>query len=119
MREPVRRAASRRFAARVFLALVASCGLASARAAQPTNDPAAAGALDGQRHRVLVSSDIGGTDPDDFQSMVQLLLYADVIDLEGLVSSPFGPGRREHILEVIERYEQDYPNLRTYSDRYP
>lgn len=77
------------------------------------------GALAGQRHRVLVSTDIGGTDPDDFQSMVHLLLYADVLDLEGLVSSPFGPGRLKHILEVIDCYERDYPNLRTHSDRYP
>jgi hypothetical protein len=77
------------------------------------------GALDGVRHRVLVSTDIGGTDPDDQQSMVHLLLYADVFDLEGLVSSPYGPGRKSHILEVIDRYEQDYPNLRTHSARYP
>lgn len=77
------------------------------------------GALAGQRHRVLVSSDIGGTDPDDFQSMVHLLLYADVLDLEGLVSSPFGPGRKEHILEVIACYERDFPGLRRHSDRYP
>jgi hypothetical protein len=47
------------------------------------------GALAGERHRVLVSTDIGGTDPDDFQSMVRLLLYADVLDIEGLVSSPY------------------------------
>jgi hypothetical protein len=73
----------------------------------------------GERPRVLVSSDIGGTDPDDFQSMVHLLLYADVLDLEGLISSPFGPGRLEHILEVIAEYEKDYPALRTYSSRYP
>lgn len=39
------------------------------------------GALDGVRHRLLVSSDIGGTDPDDFQSLVHVLLYADVLDL--------------------------------------
>ncbi|MDO8539404.1 MAG: DUF1593 domain-containing protein [Opitutaceae bacterium] len=77
------------------------------------------GALAGHRHRVLVSSDIGGTDPDDFQSMVHLLLYADVLDLEGLISSPFGPGRKEHILQVIDVYERDYPNLRTYSEKYP
>ena len=43
------------------------------------------------RPRVIVSTDIGGTDPDDFQSMVHLLLYADVLDLEGLISSPYGP----------------------------
>ncbi len=72
-----------------------------------------------ERPRVLVSTDIGGTDPDDFQSMVHLLLYADVLDLEGLVSSPFGPGRKEHILEVIAAYERDFSRLRQHSDRYP
>jgi hypothetical protein len=71
------------------------------------------------QYRVLVSTDIGGTDPDDFQSMVHLLLYADAFDLEGLISSPFGPGRLKHILEVIDRYERDYPNLKTWSPRYP
>jgi hypothetical protein len=69
--------------------------------------------------RVLVSSDIGGTDPDDFQSMVHLLLCADRFDLEGIVSSPPGGGRREHILQVIDLYERDYPNLKTWSARYP
>jgi hypothetical protein len=71
------------------------------------------------RPRVLVTSDIGGTDPDDFQSMVHFLLYADAFDVEGIVSSPYGPGRREHILQVIDRYAIDYPNLKRHSDRYP
>src|SRR5687768_1257386 len=57
------------------------------------------------RSRVIVSTDIGGTDPDDFQSMVHFLLYADIFDVEGLISSPYGLGRREHILGVIDRYE--------------
>ena len=77
------------------------------------------GALAGHRYRVLVSTDIGGTDPDDFQSMVHLLVYADCFDIEGLVSSPYGPGRKEHILEAIDCYENDYANLKTYSDQYP
>jgi hypothetical protein len=68
---------------------------------------------------VIVSTDIGGTDPDDFQSMVHLLLYADRFDLEGLISSPYGPGRKEHILQVIDLYERDYPHLGTHSDQYP
>jgi len=72
-----------------------------------------------ERHRVLVSTDIGGTDFDDFQSMVHLLVYADAIDLEGLISSPDGPGRKEHILKVIDAYERDFPNLKTHSARYP
>jgi len=69
--------------------------------------------------RVIVSTDIGGTDPDDFQSLVHFLLYADMFDVEGIVSSPYGPGRREHILQVIEHYERDYPNLKAHSSRYP
>jgi len=76
-------------------------------------------AADTARPRVLVSSDIGGTDPDDFQSMVHLFLCADALDLEGLVSSPFGPGRKKHILEVIDCYERDYPNLKSHSAHYP
>jgi hypothetical protein len=77
------------------------------------------GALAGHRHRVIVSTDIGGTDFDDHQSLVHVLLYADVLDLEGLISSPHGAGRKEHILEVLALYERDYPVLRTHSDRYP
>lgn len=77
------------------------------------------GALAGQRPRVIISSDIGGTDPDDFQSMVHLLLYADVLDIEGIISSPYGPGRREHILHVIDHYQRDYPNLKSHSRKYP
>lgn len=77
------------------------------------------GALDGVRHRVIVTSDIGGTDADDFQSMAHVLLYADVLDIEGLISSPFDLGSKQDILTVLEGYERDYPNLRTWSKRYP
>ena len=93
--------------------LAAAFGLVSAQG--PAERPGRGGALDGVRHRVLVSTDIGGTDPDDQQSMAHLLLYADVFDLEGLVSSPYGPGRMSHILEVIDRYERDYPNPVSYT----
>ena len=72
-----------------------------------------------KKYRVIVSTDIGGTDPDDFQSMVHLLLYSDVLDIEALISSPFESGRKEHILSVIDLYEKDYPNLKTYSKDYP
>lgn len=72
-----------------------------------------------ERYRVLVSTDIGGSDPDDFQSMVHLLLYADVFDLEGLVSSPWGEGRASDILDVIDLYAEDYDTLKTWSGHYP
>jgi hypothetical protein len=78
-----------------------------------------AGETDRPRHRVVVSTDIGGTDPDDFQSMVHLLVYADVLDIEGIISSPFDQGRKEDVLSVIDCYEKDYANLRSYSEQYP
>lgn len=77
------------------------------------------GALTGERYRVLISTDIGGSDPDDFQSMVHYLLYSDVFDTEGLVSSAWGAGTTKDILAVIDAYEKDYPNLRHHSADYP
>ncbi|KAF2515672.1 nucleoside hydrolase-like domain-containing protein [Flavobacterium foetidum] len=62
--------------------------------------------------RVLVSTDIGGTDPDDNQSMIHLLMYSEKFDLEGLVSSPsYGEGNKEEILRTIDLYEKDLPKL--------
>jgi len=72
-----------------------------------------------KKPRIIVSSDIGGSDFDDFQSMVHLFVYADLFDIEGIISSPSGDGRKEDILKVIDAYEKDYPNLITYSADYP
>ncbi|MEW6237995.1 MAG: nucleoside hydrolase-like domain-containing protein [Candidatus Omnitrophota bacterium] len=77
------------------------------------------GALAGDRYRTIVSTDIGGSDPDDFQSMIHFLAYSDLFDIEGILASPWGEGRKEHILQVIDRYEQDYPKLKAHSDRFP
>ncbi len=111
----------------IKLAILALSSLAATGALaeiQKLNEPggeatAHGGALAGCRYRVLVSTDIGGTDPDDFQSMVHLLVYADCFDIDGLVSSPYGPGRKEHILKVIDCYANDYANLKTHSTQYP
>ena len=77
------------------------------------------GALAGVRSRVIVSTDIGGSDPDDYQSMVHLLMYSDILDLEGLISSPPQGGRVKHIHETIAAYEQDYPSLKRHNPAYP
>ena len=69
--------------------------------------------------RILVSTDIGGTDYDDYQSMVHLLVYADTFDIEGIIASPYGKGRKSDILKVVNAYEKDYSNLKTYSNSYP
>lgn len=100
------------------IAGVATGGTNVAQGDEPNIRPPG-GALAGERPRVIVSTDIGGSDPDDFQSLVHLLVYADVLDLEGLISSPPGKGRRQHLLEAIDAYEQDYPQLKRHSADYP
>lgn len=69
-----------------------------------------------QRPRILISTDIGGTDPDDNQSLTHLLMYSDRFDIEGLVSSPsYGNGSTSEILRMIDLYEKDLPNLLRHS----
>ena len=63
--------------------------------------------------RVVVSSDIhnvdiGGGDHDDAQSMGHLLLYADELDLVGLLPYRFDVGGREEILRAIAAYGNDF-----------
>ncbi len=82
-------------------------------------DDPSGGALAGERYRVLVSTDIGGSDKDDMQSIAHFFLYADLFDIEGLVSSPPQDGRVSHIKEAIDAYEKDYPKLSTHSSNYP
>ena len=66
--------------------------------------------------RILVSTDIGGTDPDDNQSMIHLLMYNEKFDLEGLVSSPsYGEGNKKEILRTIDLYEKDLPKLKKHT----
>ncbi len=65
--------------------------------------------------RILVSTDIGGTDPDDNQSMAHLLMYSDLFKIEGLVASPsYGNGSKEDILKMISLYEKDFPTFQQY-----
>ena len=71
------------------------------------------------QHRVIISTDIGGTDDDDFQSMIHYLMYADQFRTEGLISSAFGDGRVSDILHVIDLYENDYPKLKAQSQNFP
>jgi hypothetical protein len=62
--------------------------------------------------RILISTDIGCSDPDDNQSMIHLLMYSDKFNIEGLVSSPgTGKGRKEEIFRMIDLYEKDFPKL--------
>jgi len=71
------------------------------------------------QHRVIISTDIGGTDDDDFQSMIHYLMYSDQFRTEGLISSPYGPGRKEDIHHILNLYEKDYPKLKARSASFP
>lgn len=62
--------------------------------------------------RILISTDTGGTDPDDNQSMTHLLMYNKKFTIEGLVSSPsYGKGSKNEILRMIDLYEKDLHKL--------
>ena len=90
--------------------LVAGVGLAG---------PGGVGAIGGERYRVIVSSDIGGGDEDDIQSMIHYLVYSDLFDTEGLISSPPQKGRARDIGKAVDVYAKDYPKLKTCSAKYP
>jgi len=69
---------------------------------------------------MIVLTDIGG-DPDDQQSMVRLLLYANEFQLEGLIATALKNDtvHPEMIRERIEAYREVYLNLTKHADGYP
>jgi len=72
-----------------------------------------------ERPRLLVLTDIGG-DPDDKQSLVRLLLYANEYNLEGLLAtSTRNKVNPELIHERIEAYSEVLDNLRVHAEGYP
>ena len=73
-----------------------------------------------RKPRILVSTDIGGTDPDDNQSMAHLLMYSEMFNIEGLVSSPsYGNGSKQEILRMINLYEKDLFKLQKHKNGFP
>ncbi len=76
--------------------------------------------------RLIVTTDIGG-DPDDTQSMVRLMVYANEFDIEGLIASASGtPGelsaaqvRPDLIQGVVDAYGQVRNNLAVHAGGYP
>ncbi|WP_156033165.1 nucleoside hydrolase-like domain-containing protein [Sediminibacter sp. Hel_I_10] len=74
------------------------------------------------KQRLIVTTDLGGTDPDDIQSMIHLLVCSNVIDIEGLVSSQVwidDPDKTDKIIESIDWYEDILPNLKKQAQGYP
>lgn len=73
--------------------------------------------------RMIVMSDIGGSDPDDTQSLVHLLVSLDQVDLEGFISQhawvPYGKGAISLIHKMIDGYEAILPHLLVHSKDFP
>src|SRR6478672_802610 len=74
------------------------------------------------RHRSIVITDIGN-EPDDFMSMIRLMLYSNEIDIEGIIASTsIHQSTRvspELIEKVINAYGKVQPNLLKHEAGYP
>jgi hypothetical protein len=72
---------------------------------------------DYEKKRVIISTDIGGGDFDDVQSMIHFLFYADRFDTEAIISSMPRPGNR-YWRQIVSAYRRDYKKLSFHAD-YP
>lgn len=69
--------------------------------------------------RLVVLTDIapGNIEPDDMESMVRLMAYADQVEIEGLITTigwncdPYPTEWADSLWRVIDAYEHDLPNL--------
>lgn len=62
------------------------------------------------------------SDPDDIQSMIRFLLYTNDFDVEGLIATAgtrANIARKQHILDLLDFYDQVDENLRKHDVRFP
>jgi hypothetical protein len=73
-----------------------------------------------ERPNVVILTDIG-QDPDDQQSLIRTLLYANDISIRGIVPSyrPGKPVGTDIARSVLAAYSRDLPNLRQHDIRFP
>ena len=75
-----------------------------------------------QKNRVIILTDIGA-DPDDSESMVRLLLYSNVIDIEGLIATTSCWQKTiihpEFIENIIRAYGKVQPRLNKHEPGFP
>lgn len=84
--------------------------------------PFYASSIDHDKARIIVMTDLGGTDPDDIQSLIHLLVCADRFDIEGLISSQAWIDDSDHtdcIRNIIRNYCAVYPNLSRHASSFP
>lgn len=98
-----------------------------AHAAETNANATARSSKNPKRLRVIMTSDfppfpVTNSDPDDVQSMVRFLLYANECDVEGLIASAgtFGMvAEKKNILAVLDEYDKVDENLRKHDPKYP
>ena len=75
-----------------------------------------------QKNRAIILTDIGA-DPDDSESMVRLLLYSNVIDIEGVIATTSVWQKTithpEYIKSIIQAYGKVQPNLNKHEAGFP
>lgn len=75
-----------------------------------------------QKNRVIILTDVGA-DPDDTMSLIRLLTYSNLIDIEGLVAttSEFQENQvhPEMIHKVVDAYSKAWPSLTRHEEGYP
>lgn len=101
---------------RRYIAPLAGCLLAMnsfAAAAEVSNRPQDTAPSDNAR--LIVTTDLGGSDPDDIQSMIHLLVCSDRVDLEGLISTEAwvdDPDKTDKLRQTVEHFIESLPTLR-------
>src|SRR6187401_1374556 len=78
------------------------------------------------RPRLAVLTDIGG-DPDDQQSLVRLMLYANEFEIEALIASASGTRgelkksivQPDLIRQIVRAYGEVLPNLKKHAEGWP
>ncbi|MGK9476431.1 nucleoside hydrolase-like domain-containing protein [Melioribacter sp. OK-6-Me] len=75
-----------------------------------------------QKQRLIVLTDIEN-EPDDTQSMIRLLLYSNVIDIEGLIATTSVWKKTnpepESIIKLVKAYGKVQPNLNQHESGFP
>ena len=125
---------------RIHVATIPLCLLATFLWAQESTPKAADGSAKSKALRVIISTDfppldvipVKGvragdppekcSDPDDVQSMVRFLLYANEFEVEGLIASAgtfANVARKRNILDLLNLYAQVDDKLRRHDLRYP
>lgn len=101
--------------------LFSVCALLSGALAQPLSVTAAPQGNSSLKPRIVVLTDIAPItgEPDDMESMVRLLVHADLYEIEGIIASSgwnnsgglYPVGWKDSLHTCINAYEKDLPNL--------